>query len=328
MASMAHPLELARSRLQGRRCRIVFPEGDDTRIRQAARQLVDTFPDVEAVLLGRETPDPTMPRIRTIDPESSDATEALSRMYLSNRPGTSQGVARRFARKPMYHAGLMLKAGLADCMVAGVTCPTARVIEAAMLTIGLADGVAVPSSFFLMLPHPAVGREPTLFADCAVNVSPSMEELAAIGVASAHSWQRLMGTPPLTAFLSFSTQGSASHQAAGAVREAAAMAAAQCPAFHFQGELQADAALNPRIAGLKVREPGPVAGHANVLVFPDLGAANISYKLLQELGGATALGPFLQGFAHPVSDLSRGATVQDIVETSIITASLSLDHVA
>jgi phosphate acetyltransferase len=137
-----------------------------------------------------------------------------------------------------------------------------------------------------------------------------------------------MGTQPLTAFLSFSTQGSATHPAASAVQEAATLASKLCPAFHFQGELQADAALNPRIAGLKVREPGPVAGLANVLVFPDLGAANIGYKLVQELGGATALGPFLQGFSRPVSDLSRGATVQDIVDTSIMTAGLSLDPVA
>lgn len=325
---MDHPLHRARARLEGRHVRIVFPEGDDARIRAAAQELVRTVPGTQAILLAKPDQEPPTAGLRFIDPENAEAAEDLANLYVSSRPATALGVARRFVRKPMYHAGLMLKAGLADCMVAGVSCPTARVIEAAMLTIGLADGVAVPSSFFLMLPHPSLGRGPTLFADCAVNVSPTMEELAAIGIASAHSWHRLMGTQPLTAFLSFSTQGSASHQAASTVREAAAMAAAQCPAFHFQGELQADAALNPRIAGLKIREPGPVPGHANVLVFPDLGAANIGYKLVQELGGATALGPFLQGFARPVSDLSRGATVQDIVETSIITASLSLDPVA
>lgn len=325
---MDHPLHRARARLEGRQVRIVFPEGEDDRIRAAARELVRTVPGTHAILLAKPDHVPPTPGLRFIDPEHAEAAEDLANLYVSNRPATAIGVARRFVRKPMYQAGLMLKAGLADCMVAGVSCPTARVIEAAMLTIGLADGVAAPSSFFLMLPHPSLGRGPTLFADCAVNVSPTMEELAAIGIASAHSWQRIMGTQPFTAFLSFSTQGSASHQAASTVREAAAMAAAQCPAFHFQGELQVDAALNPRIASLKVREPGPVAGHANVLVFPDLGAANIGYKLVQELGGATALGPFLQGFARPVSDLSRGATVQDIVETSIITASLSLDPVA
>jgi len=323
---MDHPLQRAKARLEGRQIRIVFPEGDDARIRQAAHELVRAVPGSQAILLAKADDQPPPPGVRFLDPDHSDTAEDLANLYVTSRPATSLGVARRFVRKPMYHAGLMLKAGLADGMVAGVTCPTARVIEAAMLTIGLADGVAVPSSFFLMLPPPSLGRGPTLFADCAVNVSPNTEELAAIGIASARSWHRLMGTQPLTAFLSFSTQGSASHQAASAVREAAAMAAAQCPAFQFQGELQADAALNPRIAGLKVREPGPVAGHANVLVFPDLGAANIGYKLVQELGGATALGPFLQGFARPVSDLSRGATVRDIVETSIITASLALDH--
>lgn len=325
---MDHPLHRARARLGGRQVRIVFPEGEDARIREAAEEFVRTAPGAQAILLAKPDQEPPTPGLRFIDPENAEAAEDLANLYVTSRPATALAVARRFVRKPMYHAGLMLKAGLADGMVAGVSCPTARVIEAAMLTVGLADGVTVPSSFFLMLPHAALGRGPILFADCAVNVSPSSEELAAIGIASAHSWQRLMGTQPLTAFLSFSTSGSASHPAASAVREAAAMAAARCPAFHFQGELQADAALNPRIATLKVREPGPVAGQANVLVFPDLGAANIGYKLVQELGGATALGPFLQGFARPVSDLSRGATVQDIVETSIITASLSLDPVA
>jgi phosphate acetyltransferase len=325
---MDHPLQRARARLEGQRVRIVFPEGDDPRIREAAQKLVRAVPGAKAILLARPHHEPPTPGVQFIDPDHSDAAEDLAHLYVTSRPATPLGVARRFARKPMYHAGLMLKAGQADCMVAGVSCPTARVIEAAMLTIGLADGVAVPSSFFLMLPHPLLGRGPILFADCAVNVSPSMEELAAIGIASAHSWQRLMGTQPLTAFLSFSTQGSATHPAASAVQEAATLASKLCPAFHFQGELQADAALNPRIAGLKVREPGPVAGLANVLVFPDLGAANIGYKLVQELGGATALGPFLQGFSRPVSDLSRGATVQDIVDTSIMTAGLSLDPVA
>lgn len=324
---MDHPLDRARTRLGDRPCRILFSEGEDARIRQAALILLDTLPGAELILLGSlEAPTHAAAhRLRVVDPHGIEGAEQLAQLYTANRPDTAIGIARRLVRKPLYHAGLMLKAGQADCMVAGIACPTARVIEAAMLTIGLVEGVSVPSSFFMMLPHPALSGRPIMLADCAVNVAPSPSELAAIGVASAHSWMQLMGSEPLTAFLSFSTHGSASHPAATAVQQAKAIAAAQCPRFSFEGELQADAALNPRIARLKTKSAGPVAGQANILIFPDLGAANIGYKLLQEIGGATALGPFLQGFERPVSDLSRGASVQDIVDTTIITASMALD---
>lgn len=322
---MDHPLDRARAQLRGRKRRIVFPEGDDPRIREAAVTLAAGLPELSAILIGGDTTAANAPRhpgVTFIAPDDDQDVERLVEIYVRNRPGTTAGVARRFLRRPMYRAGLMLKAGLADCMVAGISCPTARVIEAAMLTVGLQDSVLVPSSFFMML---VPGRPPVLFADCAVNIAPTPEELAAIGVASARSWKALMGTAPRTAFLSFSTHGSAIHASATAVKEAAARASCQCPECAFEGELQADAALNPRIASLKVKSPGGVAGQANVLVFPNLDAANIGYKLLQELAGASALGPILQGFAHPVSDLSRGASVQDIVDTALMTASLAVD---
>ncbi len=321
---MDHPLDRARARLQGRKCRIVFPEGDDPRIREAAGTMTASFPELSAVLIGGDTTvgnGHRHPRLTFVAPDGEQDADQLADLYIRNRPGTAPAVARRFLRKPMYRAGLMLKAGLADCMVAGISCPTARVIEASMLTVGLQDGVAVPSSFFMML---VPGRAPVMFADCAVNIAPTPQELAAIGMASARSWKALMGTEPRTAFLSFSTHGSASHAAASAVKDAAELAGRLCPAFSFEGELQADAALNPRIAALKVKARGSVSGQANVLVFPNLDAANIGYKLLQELAGATALGPVLQGFARPVSDLSRGASVQDIVDTALMTAGMAL----
>lgn len=218
----------------------------------------------------------------------------------------------------------MLKQGRVQAMIAGVTCPTARVIEASLLTVGLEPGIVAPSSFFIM--QPKGEGAPLVFTDCAVNIDPNVEELASIGVAAAKSCVELLGIEPRVAFLSFSTHGSAAHPLADKMRKAAARAKDLCPQYHFDGELQADAALIPRIAASKLRTSSTVAGQANVLVFPDLNAANIGYKLVQHLGGYNALGPFLQGFAAPVSDLSRGASVQDIVDTAILTASRALPH--
>jgi len=325
-------LNSARARCAQRPRRILFPEGDDERIRRAAAQMLEQYPSISVTLLARDdvanealrnTYSPE--RLAIINPEMAPQAEEMAGVYASIRPDASTGIARRVARKPLYLSGLLLRSGYADAMIAGVTCPTGRVIEAAMLTMGLGQGIAVPSSYFVMEPS-GQRTAPCLFADCAVNISPSTEELAAIGVASARSWHALTGSQPRVAFLSFSTHGSANHPHARRVREAAQMAAALAPDFHFEGELQADAALSPRVASLKTSTPGAVAGQANVLVFPDLNAANIGYKLVQQMGGARALGPFLQGFTHPVSDLSRGATVDEIVDTAIMTASQASLH--
>lgn len=276
-------LENAYALARDRKARVVFPEMDDPRVAAAVDQLTREGL-VEAVPLA---------------PVSDAHVEVL----VAAR-GMKEGIAKRMLSKPLYRAAAMVSAGEADAMVAGADVPTRRVIEAASIGIGLDAGVSTASSFFLIV-FPD-GRE-LVFADCAVNVAPDAAQLADIARASARSAEALLGAARV-AMLSFSTGTSGDGDSVALVRAAA-------EASGFAGPVQADAALNPVIAEKK----GIAPVEANVLIFPTLDAGNIGYKLCQELGGAQALGPFLQGFAKPVCDLSRGASVEDIVAATVLT---------
>ncbi len=273
-------------RARARNARVVFPEIEDARIAQAAARL-------RAEGLCRPVP---------VAPADDGMVAALVRTR-----GMKEALARRMLARPLYRAAAMVASGRAEALVAGAVAPTKRVIEAASIGIGLAEGVTLPSSFFLMrFPD---GRE-LIFADCGLNVAPDAEGLAAIARASERSGRALLGEARV-ALLSFSTGSSGAGASVELVRAAAR-------ATGFTGPVQGDAALNPAVAVQK----GLGRGDANVLVFPSLDAGNIAYKLCQELAGAQAIGPILQGFRHPVCDLSRGAGVDDIVAATVLAVAL------
>ncbi|MCM8820371.1 MAG: phosphate acetyltransferase [Candidatus Omnitrophica bacterium] len=306
--------------------KIVLPEGTDERIQKAAEVLKKEC-IADPVLVGDKDEITSLASQRGIDCSNLEIVDPLVyselpelvNLYSESRK-VKKGVAERLLKKELVFGGMLLAAGKVDGMVAGAASTTASVIQASALTVGYASGISTPSSFFIMeLPDGRV----LFYADCAVNIDPSAQQLAEISISTSSSFQKIMGQQPKTALLSFSTKGSASHPFVDKVQQAVSLAKEIVgDSLCIDGEFQADTALVEAVASKKIKEPSPVAGQANVLIFPDLDAGNIAYKLTQYLAGASAFGPILQGFAKPVSDLSRGAKVEDIVVITAIVCCL------
>ncbi len=312
---------IERARAQRPKMRIVFPEGGDPRVVEAAGRLKrDGL--VTPVLIGPK-PAQAPEGIEFVDPETSPNVDKYAALYFERRRsrGVTQVEARMIARGPLHFAKLMLAAGDVDGSVGGASTTTAEAVRAGLQCVGTASDVRTVSSvFFLCVRDRSFGHRGVLaLSDCAINIEPTAVQLAEIALATARSVRTLLQVEPCVALLSFSTKGSGRHRATEKVVEALRIVRARNPELHVDGELQADAALAPAVGRSKA--PGStVAGAANTLIFPDLASANIAYKMVERLGDAAAIGPFLQGLARAGNDLSRGCSVDDIYNVAVITA--------
>jgi phosphate acetyltransferase len=309
--------------------RIVLPESHDERVVKAAAEIAAQG-IAHVILLGdkkelrAQYPDTDLSKVEFIGISNNKNTARYRNEIYEMRKakGLTIEEAARLAANPLYFATMMLKDGLADGMVAGSVSATGDVLRPALQIVKTAQGISTVSSCFIMVMKDdkfAKDNGIMIFADCAVIPEPNADQLAAIAIASAQSAKAIAGIDPKVAMLSFSTKGSAKHPLADKVIEATAKVKAIAPWLLVDGELQADAAIVDSVAALKAPN-SVVAGSANVLVFPDLQSGNIGYKLVQRYAGADAIGPIIQGLAKPVNDLSRGCSVEDIVNVVAITA--------
>lgn len=307
---------------------IVLPEGTDKRVVTAAAEAIRRG-IANVILLGKEKEIKKIAEgldlsgARIIDPENTELHADYANTFYEMRKakGVTPEKADETMKDPTYFGVMLVKKGVADGMVSGACHSTANTLRPALQIIRTAPDAKLVSGFFLInVPNSEYGENGTfVFADCGLNINPNPDELSEIAIASAHSFKTLIGAEPKVALLSFSSYGSGKDELVDKVVEAAKLAKQKAPDLLLDGELQADAALVPSVGASKA--PGSkVAGHANVLIFPDLNTGNISYKLVERLAKADAYGPILQGIAKPVNDLSRGCKAEDIVGVVAITA--------